>query len=72
MVLTQTSLAGVNFCLFLVGLIQTSRIFMYHKEQQGSTGAAIDTMWGIVKGDSKKAEAKFEAEAKKLEDKVGA
>lgn len=45
---------------------------MYHKEQQGSTGAAIDTMWGIVKGDSKKAEAKFEAEAKKLEDKVGA
>lgn len=52
------SLAAVNFCLFLVGTTQTSRIFMYQKELTGSSGAAINNMWAIVTGDAKKIEKK--------------
>lgn len=65
-------LAGVNFCLFIVGTTQTSRIFMYHKELTGSTSGAINSMKEIVMGSAKKVEEKAEEAGKKVEKEVKA
>lgn len=72
MLIYACSLAAVNFCLFLVGTTQTTRIFLYHKELAGSTGAALSNMWAIVKGDAKKVEKKAEEAENKVEKEVKA
>ena len=42
--------------------MQTSRIFFYQKELNGSTSGALSNMWAIIKGDTKKVEAKQQLE----------
>jgi len=56
-------LAAVNFCLFLVGTIQCSRILTYQSSQKGNTTEALKSMEkdlvSSAKGVEKKAEAKL-------------
>ena len=66
------SLAAVNFCLFIVGAIQCSRIFAYNKELTGSTSGAFNRIYGEVAGQAKKVEKDAKAEAKELEQKATA
>lgn len=47
--------------------MQTSRIFLYHKEMAGSTSGAIQSMKAIVMGDAKKVEKKAEEVENKIE-----
>ncbi|KIW26718.1 uncharacterized protein PV07_06529 [Cladophialophora immunda] len=54
-------LAAVNFCLFLVGLVQCSRIFMYRSSQDGSTTAALKEMEKDIESSAKVVEKKVEA-----------
>ena len=44
MLTNNRSLAAVNFCLFTVGSVQVSRIFMYQQEQKGSASAAFKAL----------------------------
>ena len=55
------SLAAVNFCLFLVGTIQCSRILAYQSSQKGSTTEALKSMEKDIVGSAKNAEKKIEA-----------
>jgi mitochondrial pyruvate carrier 2 len=64
----SNSLAAVNFCLFLVGTTQCSRILFYNIEQEGSTGAAFSKIWGEIKGSSKKAEKDVKAGAEEVKE----
>lgn len=48
----------MNFCLFIVGAVQCSRIFMYHQSQKGTEGALKDM------------EQELEASVKSVEKKV--
>ncbi|KAJ9500403.1 hypothetical protein LTR99_001606 [Exophiala xenobiotica] len=52
-------LAAVNFCLFIVGTIQCTRIFMYNQSQKGTDGA-IEQMKKDVVAPAKKLETKAE------------
>ncbi|KAJ9611998.1 hypothetical protein H2200_003593 [Cladophialophora chaetospira] len=56
-------LAAVNFCLFLVGTVQVSRILTYRSSQKGSQTEALKSMEKDIvdsaKGIEKKAEAKL-------------
>jgi len=56
-------LAAVNFCLFLVGTIQCSRILAYQSSQKGSQTEALksvgDDIVDAAKGVEKKVEAKL-------------
>ncbi|OAP56751.1 hypothetical protein AYL99_08863 [Fonsecaea erecta] len=54
-------LAAVNFCLFLVGTIQCSRIFMYRSSQEGSATAALKAMEKDIESSAKVVEKKVEA-----------
>ena len=58
-------LAAVNFCLFIVGTVQVSRILMYQSQQQGSLEGAVKELSSDVKGTAKGAEEEAVAEAKK-------
>jgi len=51
-------LAAVNFCLFIVGTIQTTRILLYQQSQKGTEGAL------------KEIEKEIEAPVKDLESKA--
>jgi hypothetical protein len=53
------SLAAVNFCLFLVGTIQCSRIFLYNQSQAGTAGALKEMEQEVV-GSAKNLEKKAE------------
>ncbi|KAL2429066.1 hypothetical protein ABEF95_002596 [Exophiala dermatitidis] len=53
-------LAAVNFCLFLVGTIQTTRIFLYKRSEAGSAAAALKEMEQDIEGAAKKVEKKVE------------
>jgi mitochondrial pyruvate carrier 2 len=64
----SNSLAAVNFCLFLVGTTQCSRILFYNIEQEGSTGAGFSKIWGEIKGSSKKAEKDVKAGAEEVKE----
>jgi mitochondrial pyruvate carrier 2 len=64
----SNSLAAVNFCLFLVGTTQCSRILFYNIEQEGSTGAAFSKIWGEIKGSSKKTEKDVKAGAEEVKE----
>ena len=55
------SLAGVNFCLFLVGTIQCTRIFMYQSSQKGSSTAALKAMEKDIESSAKSVERKAES-----------
>jgi hypothetical protein len=61
-------LAAVNFCLFLVGSVQTGRIVMYNAEKEGSMGAAISKLWAEVKGSSKTAEKDLKERAEEVKE----
>jgi len=56
-------LAAVNFCLFLVGTIQVSRILTYRSSQKGDQTEALKSMEKDIvesaKGIEKKVEAKL-------------
>ncbi|OAL37690.1 hypothetical protein AYO20_02867 [Fonsecaea nubica] len=54
-------LAAVNFCLFLVGTIQVSRILAYQASQKGSTTEALKEMEKEVEGSVKSVEKAVEA-----------
>lgn len=60
-------MAAVNFCLFIVGTTQCSRIFMYHKELTGSSSGAFANMKEIVMGSAKKVEEQAVEAEKKIE-----
>jgi len=56
------SLAAVNFCLFLVGTTQVTRIFLYQQSIKGTAGAAKsleEEVAGAVKDVEKKVEQKL-------------
>lgn len=55
-------LAAVNFCLFIVGTVQVSRILVWQRSQQGSTEAAVKTLADDVKDTAKSTEKKAEKE----------
>lgn len=55
------SLAAVNFCLFLVGTIQCSRILIYQSSQKGSQTEALKAMEKDIVGSAKDVEKKAEA-----------
>jgi len=54
-------LAAVNFCLFLVGTIQVSRILTYQSSQKGSSTEALKAMEKDIVDSAKGAEKKVEA-----------
>ena len=56
------SLAAVNFCLFLVGTTQVSRILLYQRSVSGSTEGAVKELAGDVEARAKKLEKKAESE----------
>lgn len=55
-------MAAVNFCLFLVGTVQVSRILTYNASQKGSLTEAVKDLGEDVKGQAKSLEAKAEKE----------
>jgi len=57
-------LAAVNFCLFIVGTVQVSRIFVYHRSLSGSTQGALKGLVSDVKGSAAEAEKEAEKELK--------
>lgn len=67
---TCCSLAGVNFCLFLVGTIQTSRILAYQSAQKGSLEGGAKEMEQVVKDDGKRVEQQAETAAKEIKQKA--
>lgn len=58
------SLAAVNFCLFLVGTVQVSRIMLYRASQEGSISEAIKVSAREIAGAAKKVEQKGKEELK--------
>lgn len=60
----MNSLAAVNFCLFIVGTVQVSRIVVYQRSQSGSTEAALKDLAKDVKGTAVDAEKDAEKELK--------
>ncbi|OCT54835.1 Mitochondrial pyruvate carrier 3 [Cladophialophora carrionii] len=54
-------LAAVNFCLFLVGTIQCTRIFLYQSSQKGSETEALKAMEKDIVDSAKSVEKKAEA-----------
>lgn len=63
-------LAGVNFCLFLVGTIQTSRILAYQSAQKGSLEGGAKELEQVVKDDAKRVEQQAETAGKELKQKA--
>jgi hypothetical protein len=57
-------LAAVNLCLFIVGTVQVSRIFVYNRSHSGSTEEALKEMVGDVKSTAGAAEKTVEKELK--------
>jgi hypothetical protein len=57
-------LAAVNFCLFIVGTVQVSRILVYQRSVSGSTEGALKELAGDVKSTAGAAEKKMEKELK--------
>lgn len=57
--LDQYSLAAVNFCLFLVGTVQVSRILLYQQSIKGTEGAIKSLEQDIVDS-AKSVEKKIE------------
>ena len=57
-------MAAVNFCLFIVGTVQVSRILVYQRSQSGSTKEALKEIVGDVKSTADAAEKKVEKELK--------
>jgi hypothetical protein len=51
----------VNFCLFLVGTVQCSRILAYRSSQKGSTTEALKDMEKDLENSAKSVEKKVEA-----------
>jgi len=58
-------LAAVNFCLFIVGTVQVSRILMWQSQQKGSLEAAVKDLGADLKTTVKSAETKAVSEAEK-------
>lgn len=57
-------MAAVNFCLFIVGTVQVSRILTYNASQKGSLKEGVKDLGEDVKGQAKSLEAKAEKELK--------
>jgi len=55
-------LAAVNFCLFIVGTTQVSRILMYQASVKGSTTEAVKDLAGEVKSEGRLLEEKSKKE----------
>ena len=64
LILDIYSLAAVNFCLFIVGTVQVSRILVYQRSQTGSTEEAVKVLAKDVKGTAIEAEKSAEKELK--------
>lgn len=63
-------LAAVNFCLFIVGTVQVSRIVTYHSSQKGSLEAAVKDAGQDIKDSAKSAEDEAVAASKKAPAKL--
>jgi len=59
-------LAAVNFCLFIVGTIQTSRILIYQSSQKGSVEEGTKELGRELKDDVKKVENRAEKELRRV------
>lgn len=57
-------MAAVNFCLFLVGTVQVSRILTYNASQAGSLKEGIKELGQEEKDSAKSLENKAEKELK--------
>lgn len=55
-------MAAVNFCLFIVGTVQVSRILVYQRSVSGSTEGALKDLASDVKSSAGVAEKKLEKE----------
>jgi len=64
------SLAAVNFCLFIVGTIQVSRILAYQSSQKGSIEGGAKELGSEIKADAKKLEQQAETAGKELKQKA--
>jgi len=64
------SLAGVNFCLFLVGTIQTSRILAYQSSQKGSLEGGAKELEQEVKDDARRVEQQALTAGKEIKQKA--
>ena len=64
------SLAAVNFCLFIVGTIQVSRILAYQSSQKGSIEGGAKELGSEIKADAKKVEQQAETAGKELKQKA--
>lgn len=63
-------LAAVNFCLFIVGTVQVTRILMWQSQQQGSLEGAVKVLGEDIKGTAKSAENEAVVEAKKVKSEL--
>lgn len=54
----------MNFCLFCVGTVQTSRILMYNAAQKGSVTEGLKEMGSEVTDQAKSLEQNVEKEVK--------
>ena len=57
-------MAAVNFCLFIVGTVQVSRILVYQRSHSGSTEEALKEIVGDMKSTAGAAEKEVEKELK--------
>jgi hypothetical protein len=51
----------VNFCLFIVGAVQCSRILVYQSSQKGNATEALKSMESDIVNSAKGVEKKVEA-----------
>lgn len=63
-------LAAVNLCLFIVGTVQVSRIFLWQSQQKGSLKGAVKELGKDLKGTAKEVESEAVAEAEKTKAKL--
>ena len=55
----------MNFCLFIVGTVQVSRILIWQSQQQGSLEGAAKALGSDLKATAKSTESEAVADAKK-------
>jgi hypothetical protein len=56
----------VNFCLFIVGTVQVSRILIWQSKQTGSLKGAVKEIGNDLKSTAKSAESEVVEDVKKV------
>jgi hypothetical protein len=60
----------VNFCLFIVGTVQVTRILVWQSQQKGSLKGAMKELGDDLKSTAKSVESEAVEDAKKAKAKV--